>query len=127
MSYVAGTIIFTRDDQSFFLVTDTPVSRFYTVKLHRQAGDTALGSLLTGMKSDLGINMDNLRLGELAVWHEQGKQDNSDAFSLFTFEPIDISLLDFERLRAVGLQFINARQAHQLLQNVDMTGVTSLD
>lgn len=127
MSYVAGTIIFTREDQSFFLVTDTPVSRFYTVKLHRQAGDTALGSLLTGMKMELGVDIDNLRLGELAVWHERGEQDNSDAFSLFTFEPIDISLLDFERLRAVGLQFINARQAHQLLQNVDMSGVTSLD
>lgn len=127
MSYVAGTIIFTREDQSFFLVTDTPVSRFYTVKLHRQAGDTALGSLLTGMKTELGIDIDNLRLGELAVWHESGEDDNSDAFSLFTFEPIDISLLDFERLRAVGLQFMNARQAHQLLQNVDMSGVTSLD
>lgn len=127
MSYVAGTIIFTRGDQSFFLVTDTPDSRFYTVKLHRQAGDTALGSLLTGMKSELGIDVDNLRLGELAVWHEQGQHDNTDAFSLFTFEPVDISLLDFERLRAVGLQFMNARQAHSLLENVDMSGVTSLD
>ncbi|AIG65833.1 hypothetical protein ACRHK7_01435 [Weissella tructae] len=127
MSYVAGTIIFTRGDQSFFLVTDTPESRFYTVKLHRQAGDTALGSLLAGMKSELGIDVDNLRLGELAVWHEQGQHDNSDAFSLFTFEPVDISVLDFERLRAVGLQFMNARQAHSLLENVDMSGVTSLD
>jgi len=127
MSYVAGTVIFTRGDQSFFMVTDTPVPRFYTVKMHRQAGDTALGSLLAGMKSELGIDVNNLRLGELAVWHERGEQDNSDAFSLFTFEPVEIELLDFERLRAVGIEFMNARQAHKLLENVDMSGVTSLE
>lgn len=128
MSLIAGTIIFTRDDQSYFLVTDElPTPKFYTVKMHKHDGDTALGSIVNGMKDELGVEFENLKFGELAAWHLQGLETSEDLVSLYTFEPIDSSLLNLERLSLLGLQFINARDMQELLKNVDMTGVIQLD
>lgn len=128
MSMIAGTIVFTRNDQSYFLVTDeVPTPRFYTVKMHKHAGDTALGSILTGMKGELGINLDNLRLGELAAWHGKDLETAEDLISLYTFEPIDTTDFNMDRLALLGLQFMNAKDAAGLLTNVDMTGVARLD
>ncbi|MBM7616468.1 hypothetical protein JOC36_000001 [Weissella uvarum] len=128
MTLIAGTIIFTRDDQSFFMVKDgLPISEFYTVRMHQHEDDTALGALLAGMKDQLGLNLDNLRLGELAVWHREGRDDSIDSTSLFTFEVIDDALLNFDRLEAVGMEFVNARDAVSLVKNVDMSGVIGLD
>ncbi|MBS0949334.1 hypothetical protein JK159_02905 [Weissella minor] len=128
MTLVAGTIIFTRDDQSYFMVKDdVPISKFYTVRMHKHENDTALGSLLEGMKEQLGLNLNNLRLGELAVWHSEGRADSIDSTSLYTFEVVDVSLINFERLAAVGMEFVNARHARDLVRNVDMSGVIKLD
>lgn len=128
MSLIAGTVIFTRDDQSYFLVTDElPIPKFYTVKMHKHDGDTALGSIVNGMKDELGIEFENLKFGELAAWHLQGLETSEDLVSLYTFEPIDSNLLNLERLNLLGLQFINAGDIQKLLKNVDMTGVIQLD
>ena len=128
MSLIAGTVVFTRNDQSYFLVTDeVPTPRFYTVKMHKHDGDTALGSLLTGMKDELGFDIDNLRLGELAAWHGQGLETAEDLISLYTFEPVDAARFNMVRLGMLGLQFMNAKDAADLLRNVDMTGVARLD
>jgi len=128
MAKIAGTIVFTRQDQSYFLVTDeVPVAKFYTVQMHKHDGDTALGSLLTGMKSELGLHLDNLRLGELAAWHETGLATAEDLISLYTFEPVASDLIDLERLELLGLQFVNARDMKNLLKNVDIVGVKQLD
>lgn len=128
MSLIAGTVIFTRDDQSYFLVTDElPTPKFYTVKMHKHDGDTALGSIVNGMKDELGIEFENLKFGELAAWHLQGLETSEDLVSLYTFEPIDSNLLNLERLNLLGLQFINAGDIQKLLKNVDMTGVIQLD
>ncbi|KAA8433236.1 hypothetical protein ACFQGR_06020 [Weissella sagaensis] len=128
MSLIAGTIIFTRDDQSYFLVTDElPKPKFYTVKMHKHDGDTALGSIVNGMRDELGIDFDNLRFGELAAWHLQESESSEDLVSLYTFEAIDSKLLNLERLNLLGLQFINARDIGRLLKNVDMAGVIQLD
>ncbi|KRN32556.1 hypothetical protein [Weissella halotolerans] len=126
MSLVAGTVVFTRGDQSFFLVTEqAPRARFYTVKMHKHKNETALGSLLTGFKSDLGLSIENLRLSELAVWHDASLQVGP--ISLFTFTPVNIEAIDFERLHAVGLAFMNARDVRELLKSVDMTAVAGFD
>lgn len=128
MSLIAGTIIFTRDDQSYFLVTDElPKPKFYTVKMHKHDGDTALGSIVNGMRDELGIEFDNLRFGELAAWHLQELESSEDLVSLYTFEAIDSKLLNLDRLNLLGLQFINARDISGLLKNVDMAGVIQLD
>ena len=128
MAKIAGTIVFTRDDQAYFLVTDEiPVPKFYTVQMHKHAGDTALGSLLTGMKSELGLHIDNLRLGELAAWHETGLSTAEDLISLYTFEPVAADCIDLDRLEMLGLQFVNARDMKSLLKNVDIVGVKQLD
>lgn len=128
MSLIAGTIIFTRDEQSYFLVTDeVPEPKFYTVKMHKHDGDTALGSIVNGMQDELGINMDNLRFGELAAWHTQGLETTEDLISLYTFEPIDSEALNLDRLSLLGLQFVNAKDVVDFLKNVDMTGAMQLD
>ncbi|MFL2019741.1 hypothetical protein [Weissella hellenica] len=128
MSLIAGTIIFTRDDQSYFLVTDElPKPKFYTVKMHKHDGDTALGSIVNGMRDELGIGFDNLRFGELAAWHLQELESSEDLVSLYTFEAIDSKLLNLDRLNLLGLQFINTRDISGLLKNVDMAGVIQLD
>ncbi|TYC48383.1 hypothetical protein ESZ50_08440 [Weissella muntiaci] len=124
MSLVAGTIIFTRDDQSYFLVADTlPKQQFYTVKMHRHEGDTALGSLLTGLKTDLGIDPNNLRLGEIAGW----RMDGNEVISLYTLDAVDSTAFDLTRLDLVGVHFVSARDAAELLLDVDMMAAVRLD
>ena len=95
--------------------------------MHKHDGDTALGSILTGMKDELGFDIDNLRLGELAAWHGQGLESAEDLISLYTFEPVDATHFNMDRLGLLGLQFMNAKDAADLLRNVDMTGVARLD
>ncbi|RRG18882.1 hypothetical protein D3P96_02530 [Weissella viridescens] len=128
MTLVAGTIIFTRADQSFFMVKDEqPIANFYTVKAHKHEEDTPLGSLLAGMKNQLGLNLDNLRLDELAVWHRAQPDGSKDSTSLFTFEVVDPDKINMERLAAVGMEFVNAKDALNLVTNVDMSGVIKMD
>ena len=79
------------------------------------------------MQDELGINMDNLRFGELAAWHTQGLETTGDLISLYTFEPIDSEALNLDRLSLLGLQFVNAKDVVDFLKNVDMTGVMQLD
>jgi hypothetical protein len=126
MSRIAGTIIFTRDDMSYFLVVDDTVD-FYTVKMHRHNEDTALGTLLTGFKNELGIDVDNLRLGELAGWTKQGVDEQAELISLYTFEVVDPQKMDLNRLELLGMHFASAREVATLLQHVDMMTVAQLD
>lgn len=127
MSLIAGTIYFTRGDQTFFLVTDQPASKFFTVKMHRHKKDTALGALLTGIRNELGIDPDTLRLGELGAWHTQGLMVQDDLVSLYTLELLDETTLNLERLSNLGMSFASAASLSNLITKVDVTRVTRLD
>ncbi|MFL1696446.1 hypothetical protein ACJQWY_06575 [Weissella kandleri] len=127
MSLIAGTVYFTRADQTYFLVTDQPKSQFFTVKMHRHQNETALGTLLSGLREELGIDPDCLRLGELGTWHTQGLETQDDLISLYTLELVDEKSLNMQRLRSVGMSFAQAKSVKDLIFNVDVTGVTRLD
>ncbi|MDR3240559.1 MAG: hypothetical protein LBT37_00110 [Lactobacillaceae bacterium] len=127
MSLIAGTVYFTQEDRAFFLVTDQPHSKFFTVKMHKHDNDTALGSLLSGFKNELGIDPDNLRLGELGAWHISGGVTSEDLVSLYTLELVDHDKLNLERLADLGMSFASADNLSDLLTNVDVTGVARLD
>lgn len=124
MSLVAGTVIFTRGDKSYFLVADTLAKpKFYTVKMHRHEADTALGSLLTGLKNELGLDPENLRLGEIAGWHA----DDGEIVSLYTLDAVDPDAFNLKRLDLLGLHFVSTHEAAQLLLDVDMMVAVKLD
>lgn len=123
MSLIAGTIIYTKEDQTYFLVSDDqPRQKFYTVKMHKHENDTALGSLLEGLRHGLGVDPDNLRLGEIAGW-----QANEDIITLYTFDVINADSFDLKRLSQLGLHFVTATSAMNLLHEVDTNVVAKLD
>jgi hypothetical protein len=126
MSQIAGTVIFSQNDMSYFLVTDDQ-HEFYSVKMHRHQDDTALGSILAGMKNELGLDIDNLRLGELAAWRQHSDSEEDRLISLYTFEVVDFAKVDVERLGNLGLHFVSATEAAPLIKNVDMMSVAQLD
>ncbi|MCM0583375.1 hypothetical protein H9L19_01510 [Weissella diestrammenae] len=127
MSLIAGTVYFTQEDKTFFLVTDQPHSKFFTVKMHKHQGDTALGSLLNGIKGELGIDPNDLRLGELGAWHIKGGTTAEDLISLYTLELVEPNRVDLKRLSDLGMSFASAANLSDLLTSVDVTGVAALD
>ncbi|MDR3190352.1 MAG: hypothetical protein LBT80_03995 [Lactobacillaceae bacterium] len=128
MSMIAGTIIYVVDDKTYFLVADESAdSSFFAVKMHRHDTDTALGSILHGLKADLGIDPNNLRLGELAAWHTKRGDTAEDLISLYTFTVVDPSLLNHQRIEMAGMHFKWAEGLVDLLKHVDVSGVTQLD
>lgn len=127
MSLIAGTVFYTDNEtnNTYFLVTDEiPQPNFYTVKMHRHNDETALGAIINGFKNELALNIDNLRLGELAGWHMRG---DTDLIALYTFEVVNPAIFNHERLSMLGMHFANAKDLNSLLTTVDMNGVGRLD
>lgn len=127
MSLIGGTVFYTdiETNNTYFLVTDeVPQPNFYTVKMHRHNDETALGAILNGFKNELALNLDNLRLGELAGWH---MKSDADLIALYTFEVVNPAIFDHERLSMLGMHFANAKDLNSLLTTVDMNGFGRLD
>lgn len=116
MSMVAGTIMMITDGMPSYLVKCEDVGfSFLKVKMHKRAGDTALGTLLEAMENDFDIN--NLRLDELASINF----DNQIG-SLYVFCPVE----PIELLNENGYKFMEASSLHTLLETVDMSSAPKL-
>ncbi|MCM0598598.1 hypothetical protein [Periweissella fabalis] len=116
MSMVAGTIVMINDGMPLYLVKYVgEIASFLTVKMHKHAGDTALGTLLRAMQKDFDIN--NLRLDEL----DSINVDNQIG-SLYVFNIVE----PIEMLPNNGYKFVEASSLHSLLETVDMSSAPKL-
>lgn len=116
MSMVAGTIMMINDGMPSYLVKyEDAVANFLTVKMHKHANETALGTLLRTMKND--FDLDNLRLDELASIKLHGQIGSLYVFKLVA--PIEV-------LAENGYKFVEASNLHALLETVDMSSAPKL-
>ncbi|WP_367297180.1 hypothetical protein [Loigolactobacillus coryniformis] len=122
MKQVAGTImLIDKTGAPKFLVTKSAAD-YHLMLADQEDGRTPLATILAAIKDQLGLNVNDLRLGELSnvIIEDQD-------VSLFVFEWGNIAAQQLSEnitsLQAKGYTFEHPKTLRGLLTQIDMSGV----
>lgn len=124
---VAGTIMYkTKQGQYDFLVQKQADTDYKMLSTHKNSDQTPLAAVLNAIKATIKIDVNELRLINLANINLEGE---NVSFFVFQWSEHPVEFYD-EQLQIIaesGYQFANPSEITELLDKLEVTGVPHLN